>query len=163
MTGKDGRVPSAPGSREPSPDGLGPSGFDPSRVTCPGCGANIAKEWAAVLPDETDLTFVMEVAEGQMIQAQTLGGVVTQFDKMQKAIGREAGAKTTTLIKSLGMDENGTISITFRICNVAQKTRRDSDGSPEGRDAQRLDGEAATARAEAKAEASPNPSPKAQP
>lgn len=27
-----GRVPEAPGSREPSPDGLGPSGFDPSRV-----------------------------------------------------------------------------------------------------------------------------------
>lgn len=27
-----GRVPLAPGSHEPSPDGLGPSGFDPSRV-----------------------------------------------------------------------------------------------------------------------------------
>lgn len=55
-----GRVPSAPGSREPSPDGLGPSGFDPSRddtrwsleeaVTlcreveqiCPGYGCHVA-------------------------------------------------------------------------------------------------------------------------
>lgn len=27
-----GRVPGAPGSREPSPKGLGPSGFDPSRA-----------------------------------------------------------------------------------------------------------------------------------
>lgn len=27
-----GRVASQPGSREPSPDGLGPSGFDPSRI-----------------------------------------------------------------------------------------------------------------------------------
>lgn len=31
MNNEDGRVLSAPGSREPSPDGLGPSGFDPSR------------------------------------------------------------------------------------------------------------------------------------
>lgn len=31
MSGEVGRVASRPGSREPSPDGLGPSGFDPSR------------------------------------------------------------------------------------------------------------------------------------
>lgn len=35
MTEDHGRVPLAPGSHEPSPDGLGPSGFDPSRVELP--------------------------------------------------------------------------------------------------------------------------------
>jgi len=32
MAQVSGRVPSAPGSREPSPSGLGPPGFDPSRT-----------------------------------------------------------------------------------------------------------------------------------
>jgi plasmid maintenance system antidote protein VapI len=35
IAAEDGRVPLAPGSREPSPDGLGPSGFDPSRCLHP--------------------------------------------------------------------------------------------------------------------------------
>ena len=34
MNNDVGRVPLAPGSREPSPDGLGPTGFDPSRLSC---------------------------------------------------------------------------------------------------------------------------------
>lgn len=52
MSGRDDGASSGPGSRKPSPEGLGPPGFDPSRV----CGCfRCTKERVAVDPGETML------------------------------------------------------------------------------------------------------------
>lgn len=133
MDDKDFRALS--GSREPEQlAGPALSGFDPAQVVCPNCGTELWGEFEAQLPEATDLTLVIQVAEGQMIQAKTLSGVVKEFDAMQRAIGKELGAKTTTLIKSLTTSDAGAISITFRICNSGGVERRDSGRPPQGGD-----------------------------
>ena len=92
------------------------------RGACPHCKQEVEFDVVAALPDETSLFFQIDVASGQMIQAQTLTGIISQFDKMQKAIGREFGVKTTTLIESLNT-ENGNHRIGFRILNLPAKSK----------------------------------------
>jgi hypothetical protein len=102
---------------------------------CPHCGEPFAIEFMASLPEQTCLTFVIQVAEGQLIQAKTLAGVVDAFDGMQRAIGKEAGYKTTTLIKALETEDNE-LRITFMICNAASGMEAPSGGETEGLDPQ---------------------------
>src|ERR1051326_3442927 len=108
-----GRVPSAPGSREPSPDGLGPSGFDPSR------GHVLAREsW-------DDFVARVEVFADRYCRVKPSLGMIGE------------------MLWVVGVDFD------FHL------VPRDSDGSPEGRDAQRLDAKHDSAGLE---EASPNSS-----
>jgi hypothetical protein len=122
-----GVSPSGPGHSGQAPEpqeGLGHTASVPNAVTCPSCGETLHADIVAELAEEVDLTFVMQIAHGQMIQAKTLAGVVDSFDKMQKAIGKEVGCKTTTLIKALET-EGDELRITFRICNIASAGEAD--------------------------------------
>lgn len=133
---------------EPVPVSPADAASIPSAVPCPHCGAELYGEWLAELPDETDLTLVFQVAEGQMIQAKTLAGVVGSFDDLQAAIGDSFGANTSTLIKKLET-VNGDVHITFRIVNArasamsarsdetrSGSVRQDASATAEGGDAQ---------------------------
>lgn len=138
----------------PSPDGLGPSGFDPSRerqwfscgfhgwrayaVPCPACArAQRANELR---------TIVSGMDDDWMTAAVVAHMAPAAFVNRH---GYTDGGCAAIAMKRSGLFEskNGTPPNKLWRLNAQGRALRDSDGSPKGRDAQHLDGEAATARA----------------
>lgn len=192
----DGRVPSEPGSREPSPDGLGPPGFDPSRIaalTGDRYSPNLRKFMARQAKLRAPLQRVFRDSAGtpyigfidgdwflggklwrvlcvgtraETWAYQNLANELTEiadFWPRYERIGRCAIDEDHSHWWINGQsrwEEIGDIR-TCQWCGLEQVRHRweetvkrecwspcDSDRSPEGRDRNGLDGEAATARAE---------------
>lgn len=123
---EDGRVPSEPGSREPSPSTRSrPNGFDPSREK-----VQHVNGLALVLPlCEPFASFVWRAFGLALAGWMRWDSWGVGFEFLRGGIAVQCGPGMLALVRVT----------TFL---------RDSDGSPEGRDAEeRLDGNAATARA----------------
>lgn len=139
----DGRVPSEPGSREPSPSGSvsAASGFDPSRVRRPGLATRLHEFELALF----DIRWVTDrVMGGQQFNAYE-SAENDEYDdpddwEYKLCLGPITDARFICPI--VGRDRALLVEAAMKVATEAMLERRarDSDGSRNGRDAgERLD------------------------
>jgi plasmid maintenance system antidote protein VapI len=151
-----GRAPSEPGSREPSQQAVSAaSGFDPSRAAEAFHPSEyIQDEMAARGWDKCDLAVRMGgdiVRNALALDLYFIVGPTRRNCRIGDVMAHQLG---------VAFDVSHQFFLNLETAWLAHPSTqklvaRDSDGSPQGRDAQRLDGEAATARAEGIAQTPP--------
>jgi hypothetical protein len=152
---EDGRVPAAPGSREPSREGgSAASGFDPSRIMQEFYCSRYYEPKAARPADNVQAAIEMaldryagpRIADLELALGLALDWLIQYEPGDSRAVSNEFVAMASILA-----------GIPDRIdeCRKIIRDARDSDGSPKGEDALAASSET-TARA---GTASPNPSP----
>lgn len=162
MTTDSGRVPPAPGSHEPSPDGLGPSGFDPSREAfdqngIPFALGDVVKVFHFV-GARRKRHYMYKQVVGERVWPSGYRCWLFSHLNLKPAEGPDGGFYVA---------RDGRHHRDYEIVQCCSAypahftTRpRDSDEHPKGEDAERLSGEAMPARAEGIAQpGQPTPTP----
>ena len=90
----------------------------PLTLCCPHCAQEFHVEAEARLPPETKLRFSITPRPGEMVSASTVGGTMTEMQKLLAAVGRSMGAKTVTLVEGLSTGEDGALHIDLRVLNA---------------------------------------------
>lgn len=72
----------------------------------------------AKLSSESRLSMRLAPAAGQMLQAKTLGGTLTEFANLLEALGEPYGLKSEVLVESVQTDSDGGITITVLALRV---------------------------------------------
>lgn len=85
-------------------------------VNCPKCGEDLTVAVSAALPEQTELTVSLKVADGQMMRLDTVAGVMQSFRDLQIAVGESMGASTEVFLANFGMTDND-FWFTTRITN----------------------------------------------
>jgi hypothetical protein len=140
------RVPLAPGSHEPSPDGLGPSGFDPSRshyrsqayAMCTietgrdSDGAPTSDMWTFANEDDCVEGYGwLEVHVHEIVQTERSGALAVYYRQWFAPDGEPAwGKRPQRKVGALGSLKS--------LIRRRKMTPCDSDGSPEGEKPQAL-------------------------
>lgn len=86
-------------------------------IECPNCGQHLQTRLRAELPDSTDLTLTLTVEPGQFVRLDTIGGVLTEWRKLQIAVGESLGSQTDVFLAGMEMGDNE-IRFTTRIVNT---------------------------------------------
>ncbi len=86
---------------------------------CPHCQKPISLAHVAIVPVKQILTMKLTSERGQF-SAATIGGVILEFDKLLKAVAKDAGGKVHTFIDSIERTEKD-LSIGFLITSVQKK------------------------------------------
>lgn len=92
-----------------------------STVNCSQCGHEMSFETVAEAMDESRMSFTVTPQPGNLISASTIGGTVTQMDKMLRTITRDLGAKTVTLVERVVTEDDGTIRFDLLIARAEGK------------------------------------------
>jgi hypothetical protein len=151
---------SRPGSREPSPSVSAASGFDPSRGHTRGdwyatnhfADQSTPCNCAYVLSDG----YAGSVCQISINNGRSIGDGGNDCPPAHEAAANgRLIALTPRMYEALVAIANHLTPSPWDLARRVLAPLCDSDGSPEGRDAQRLDGEAATARAEGSAQTTP--------
>lgn len=149
-----GRVASPPGSREPSPDGLGPSGFDPSRDSLFDYVQTSA--WIGLVEFllSQDWAIAQFAADTGVHLPRPRSGIDAMIDR---ATGFDGNMEFLRAFLPWVLREHwGEDEITPGIATLLAKLR-DSDGSPKGGDAEGGSVRSTTARAEGIAQKATSP------
>lgn len=85
-------------------------------MKCPHCDASIHFSYTAQIPKRQVLTMTLTSESGNF-SAQTLGAVVTNFDKLLKAVARDVGGQVHNFIDSLELKEKS-VKVGFLITSV---------------------------------------------
>jgi hypothetical protein len=92
-------------------------------INCPHCDSALSVETVAELANESEIELTLKPAPGEMMGARTVGATIDNMDKMFKAIGKEMGAPTETLVRRIVTDADGTIRVTLVICRYDEARR----------------------------------------
>ncbi|MGE0853312.1 MAG: hypothetical protein AB7O44_27495 [Hyphomicrobiaceae bacterium] len=106
----------------------------PSGIACPKCGEPIAARiWARAM-DQHRMVISLAPKPGDHLAAHTVGGSLSDIDRLLKAAGREIGVKTLTLLERVETTEAGELRFHLLITNVRgndrNKSRNSGDGLP---------------------------------
>lgn len=88
---------------------------------CPHCGETFVVSRVAGLPERQVLHMRLESESGSF-SAKTIGGVITEFDKLLKAVARDVGGKVHVFIDSVERTEK-TIDFGFLITTVLDQRK----------------------------------------
>jgi hypothetical protein len=80
-----------------------------SEIDCAHCGKSNRVEMAGLVGADQRFQYKVTPIEGQMMQAEAIGGQLVAIDKMMRAIAREDGGRVRTYISSVAMDVDGAI------------------------------------------------------
>ena len=82
-------------------------------MKCPECEASL--EMVSLCDEDSGLTMILEPDPGQLLQAKTIGGVLSNLHDLFVEIGKEQGVKVDTLVRGLNSNAEGKIEISLTI------------------------------------------------
>ena len=91
------------------------------RATCPECNHEYDMEYVATVPKEQRMILSIET-ENEMFAAGTVGGTISDVDKLMSCVAKDVGYKVVTFISNIVFDRRK-ISIEFLILRVPHKSR----------------------------------------
>jgi hypothetical protein len=74
-------------------------------IKCPHCDKQFNAEPSAVFNESTS-TFIIKIEDGHMLQAKTIGGVLTNLALMYRQQAKELGARIEVLVKDIRFSSN---------------------------------------------------------
>lgn len=89
-----------------------------TEITCPACSHAFKMEARSIIPDEQRLSLEITTETGYLC-AKTLAGVISEFDKLNKAIAKDAGCKVETMIENFVRNGNA-LRIDFVILRASE-------------------------------------------
>ena len=97
-------------------------------LECPHCSTKIPFGLVAKFADKSRFAFKMTPAPGELMQAATIGGALTNMQKLLEATGKHVGIPTIVLVEKIEDDGAGGFTITMLSMRgeeaVRQKKRR---------------------------------------
>lgn len=85
----------------------------PSSVECPNCATAIPFSLVAKFANKSRLQFRLTPAPGELLQASTLGGALTNMQKMLEATGKHMSIPTVVLVEKIEDDGAGAFNVTL--------------------------------------------------
>lgn len=82
-------------------------------MKCPSCKSEIAANYVADLTKDSRFSMVLSPKPGELMQAQTVGGMLVDMDKLFAAINKESGVKTILLVEGISQREDGALTFDF--------------------------------------------------
>ena len=82
-------------------------------MRCGKCGEPVAAEAVSKLMNESRMSFSIAPHPGELMNAENVGGSLTQMGKLLRSIGRDMGAQTNVLVENVSTDDDG--KITFKL------------------------------------------------
>ncbi len=84
----------------------------PEPTSCPHCDGELSLGFVAQLTEKSRLSMRLVPAEGQLLQAKTLGGTLIEFANLLAAIGDGLDLTSTVCVENVTTDADGAITIT---------------------------------------------------
>lgn len=94
-----------------------------ARSNAPGCGAELRLDVTAAFKDTT-VTMTLKLESGHMLQGRSLGGMLSNFDKLMAATARDMGGHVQTLVKDIRVNVDE-IAVDFLIASTGKREARD--------------------------------------
>jgi uncharacterized protein YqgV (UPF0045/DUF77 family) len=93
-------------------------------MKCPHCASEFHVENVARYLDNSEISVHLTPHSGTLMDSDDLGSVITNFGKLQKAVAKEMGAHVKCFVVGLGIKEDGTISVRFKIARIVKEKTR---------------------------------------
>jgi hypothetical protein len=84
-----------------------------AKINCPHCGGELHYDTVSRIMDRSRVSMKLYPHKGEMMQAHTVGGVITQMEKLQVAVAKEIGLKIILSVEKITTDADGAIKIDF--------------------------------------------------
>jgi hypothetical protein len=85
-------------------------------VPCPHCKEPLTFEMVAKAAAETELSFKLTPRPGEMLDLETIGGSLSNFSKLLKAVGKSIDHKTMVMLKRTTTHDDGALEFIVQIC-----------------------------------------------
>jgi hypothetical protein len=72
-------------------------------VNCPHCKKPITARIVAQLAKETEIQTRITIAEGHMLMAKTVGGLLTDWEALLRAVAKDLGGKSEVFVKEIAL------------------------------------------------------------
>ena len=89
-------------------------------MKCPHCKKAI--EIRTLEDEDSGLTITLEPKKGQMIHAETIGGVLKATAQLLRAVGKEKKVNCSTMVRSMKTNKSGKIEISLFIAKAGYKS-----------------------------------------
>jgi hypothetical protein len=91
---------------------------------CPQCNAAVPFELVARFANQSRIAIKLTPAPGEYMQASTIGGSLTQMQKLLEASGRHLGIPTVVCVESIKDDGNGTFEFGLLVMRYEDAKKR---------------------------------------
>ena len=99
--------------------------LDGVKVTCSSCGHQQKVMQLASVPPQQIITLTMTPSSGSSV-AETVGGTISHFAKLLKALVRDAGSKVSVFLHDINRGSDGAITLEFAVIRDKHQTKRKS-------------------------------------
>lgn len=94
------------------------------KVSCPHCSNTFNFSGVVDPLKNSRMSFSLTPAEGSLMTADHIGGILTAMHKLIVAVSRDMGVKATTLVEKVSTGDDGAIQVDFAIVRVKPIRRR---------------------------------------
>lgn len=95
-------------------------------MKCPHCKEFV--QLTAIEDDDAGLTMEITPNEGQLLDARTVGGFITDTAKLMAATCKDAMIRTKTFVQSMETDADGKLRVRFLVTKASYKKDSETTG-----------------------------------